>query len=309
VATAGPARAVFLTALTSEGALYNLDSAAPGTPIGALVPVTGLVSGQSLVAIDYRASDGALLGLGYNSSTGAASVYSIAAGGAATQLNMANVLALGAGLTQVHIDINPVPNALRVTTNAATGNNLRITMGGAGTVFTDGNLNSAIPAAVPPNITGTAYTNNVSPTPGSTTLFVINETNNSLMTQSLPNDGTLINPVGLTGITGSDVTGFDISGASTAFLSSFQNLFSFDLGTGAATNLGSFAPNLRIIDITAPPVNLAVVPAPGTLALAGGGRSHRSGRRRPARSPPAPRSTDYAAANAGSPCTSRARLR
>ena len=73
------APAVIISALTSANSLVTFDSATPGT-ILSNIAVSGLTAGDSLVGIDYRPLDGQFVGLGYNSGTGAARVYSINGG-------------------------------------------------------------------------------------------------------------------------------------------------------------------------------------------------------------------------------------
>jgi hypothetical protein len=260
-ATAGTVQAQVMTGLTSAGSLVQFSSAAPGVLLGPAVPVTGLTAGDVLVGMDVRPVDGALVGLGYNSGVGTARVYSLnTLTGAATQIN-ANPVTIGTGVSGFGVDFNPVPNALRIVTNAATGNNLRITVGGTGAINTDSTLNPGTPS-----IQAAAYSNNFAGTTV-TTLYVIDATLNALFTQgdvngtpTSPNTGTLLNQRGLTGVTGSQVTGFDIVGAGTAFLSTGAGLFSLNLNTGAATPLGNFPAGTTILAVTA-------VPEPSTWAL------------------------------------------
>jgi hypothetical protein len=265
-ATAGATQAQVMVGLTTGGGLVRFNATTPGTLLGPAVPVTGLTGGDSLVGIDLRPVDGAIVGLGYNSTAGTARVYSLnTTSGLATQINTANI-PIGTGVTGFGVDFNPVPNALRIVTNAGTGNNLRITVGGTGVVNTDSNLNFS---SGTPSIVGAAYTNNF-PGATSTTLYLIDAASNSLVTQgsiggspTSPNTGTLLNPVGLTGIAGNQVVGFDFGGTTgPAFLTTNAGLFSLNLATGAASPLGSYAAGTTLLDVTA-------VPEPGTLALCG----------------------------------------
>jgi len=172
------------------------------------------------------------------------------------------------------VDFNPVPDALRIVSN--TGQNLRITAGGAGVVNVDGNLNTAAPP-VPQNpaqgVVAAAYTN---PFAGatSTTLFVLRDTPGSpgagpdqLFTQNPPNDGNLVNPVNLTINLG--LAGFDINVDNQAFLSwNGGNQFgTLNLTTGQAVNFGAvgggFAGQVAGISV------FNGVPEPGSLTLLG----------------------------------------
>ena len=267
------APAVIISALTNANALVTFDSATPG--ITSSLAVSGLTAGDSLVGIDYRPASGQLIGLGYNSGTGTARVYSINSTGAATSIN-ANTLTLasaGTVLARVTADFNPTADALRVVTSAAT--NFRVPTGGTGALTPDTNLNGG-------NNTGilaTAYSRNNAGggTSGATTLFAIDGTN--LVSQgsidfftgsgTSPNTGTLSTVAALSGVTGSSIVGFDIFNApgtaagspGTAFIATGNTLFSLNLGTGAATSLGTIGGGFTIVDI-------AAVPEPSSLAFA-----------------------------------------
>ena len=266
-----PAAAETIVGLTTNNQVFFFDSATPGS-IGALVPVTGLLPGTSLVGIDFRpAVPGQLTGVGQTGTTGA--VYRIdPVTGAAVQVNTIPTLTG----TQFGVDFNPVPDALRIVSDA--NQNLRITLGGAGVVNTDGTLNPG-----DPNVVGAAYSNNVAGgINGQTTLYDIDSVLDILVTQGgvnfppgvppvSPNTGTLF-PVGPLGVSTSDLVGFDISAFSgTAFASLTTplgaGLYTINLTTGAATFVGAIdGSTLQVRDIA-----VANVPLPATLALFGMG--------------------------------------
>jgi Domain of unknown function (DUF4394)/PEP-CTERM motif len=258
------ARAEVLTGLTAGQQLVRFDSATPGTLIGGAVTVTGVVAGQVLVGIDFRPSDMALVGLGYNSGTGAANVYTInTATGAASSVNS---FTLPTGIAGFGFDFNPAANALRIV--GSNGGNFRVTTGGTGTFNTDTALNPGTP-----NVRAIAYDRNF---PGTlqTTLFDIDGALNTLTTQgsvngtpTSPNTGTLFTIGTLSGgLVASNVTGFDISGVSgTAYLSTNAGLFTMNLNNATAFSQGNIGNGtLGIVDITAAPV-----PEPTSLALMG----------------------------------------
>lgn len=272
------ARAVIISALTSSAltganSIVTFDSASPGT-ITNTVPISGITLGDVLSGIDYRPIDQQLVGLGYNSATGFARVYSISASGAATSVN-ANTLNFGIGLNRITADFNPTANALRVVTSAADRNNLRITAAGTGMLADDTNLN-------PTNagIRATAYSRNSAGggTSGATTLYEIDGANNTLATQgsidfftgsgTSPNSGTLTSIFGL-GVNASTIVGFDIFNApgtaatspGTAFIATSSTLFSLNLTNGVTASLGTIGTGLTIVDI-------AAVPEPSSLAFA-----------------------------------------
>ena len=275
IVLAGSAGAVTITGLTSTNTLVSFDSATPGTIINT-VTLSGITGGDAVVGIDYRPIDGLLIGLGYNSATGTARVYSITAAGVATSINV-NLLSLGTGLARVTADFNPTVNALRVVTNGATGNNLRIPTGGTGVLTIDTDLNPANTG-----IRATAFSRNNAGggTSGATTLYEIDGTNNALVSQgsidfftgsgTSPNTGTLTSVAPLSGVTGSAVVGFDIfnapgtaaGSAGTAFVATSSALSTLNLSTGAATSNGIIGSGLTIVDI-------AAVPEPGSVVLCG----------------------------------------
>jgi Domain of unknown function (DUF4394) len=113
--------------------------------------VTGLVPGTTLVGIDFRpATPGTLVGVGQLPG-GSGNVYTIdTSTGAAAVINTIPTLT-GAAFG---VDFNPVPNALRIVSDA--GQNLRIVAGGTGVVNTDGTLNPGTPASSAPPIPTTS---------------------------------------------------------------------------------------------------------------------------------------------------------
>jgi Domain of unknown function (DUF4394)/PEP-CTERM motif len=214
---------------------------------------------------------GQLTGVGQTGASGA--VYRIdPLTGVATQVNTIQTLTG----TQFGVDFNPVPDALRIVSDA--DQNLRITVGGTGVVNTDGTLNPGNP-----NVVGAAYSNNVpGGVNGQTTLYDIDSALDQLFTQGgvnfppgtpavSPNTGTLF-PVGLLGVDTNDLVGFDISGfTGTAFASLTTalgtGLYTINLTTGASTFVGAIdGPILQVRDIA-----IANVPAPATLVLFGTG--------------------------------------
>ena len=261
------ANAETIFGLTLDNSLVRFDSAVPGLA-GAPIPVTGLGAGQTLVGIDFRPLDRQLVGVA-GAGTGGV-VYAInPSTGAATQINAIMTLTGSA----FGVDFNPVPNALRVVSDA--NQNLRITMGGAGVVNTDGMLNPG-----DPNVVGAAYSNNVpGGINGQTTLYVIDSVLDALFTQGgvnfppgtppvSPNTGTLFQ-VGALGFDTANLVGFDISRDSAIAYASLTGptglgaqLFTVNLGSGVATPVGGIGRGLALRDIT-----VSQIPEPGTLGL------------------------------------------
>jgi Ca2+-binding RTX toxin-like protein len=135
------------------------------------------------------------------------------------------------------VDVNPasLPDRLRIV--AGDGEDLRVNAD-TGLTITDAPMNPGTPS-----IDAAAYLN---PTimPGVTTLYDHDFGDNSLYTQNPPNNGTLV-LVGATGVTAdvADTVQMDITAGGQAFLSlednGSQRLYSLNLGTGAATEIGA----------------------------------------------------------------------
>ncbi len=122
---------------------------------------------------------------------------------------------------------------------------------------------------VDPNVVSSAYSNNFVGA-ATTQLYGIDTALDILVTQA-NNAGTL-GTVGSLGINATAVSGFDISGttgiAYAAMLpsgSSQSSLYSINLATGAATNLGQIDGGIIITAISVAPA----IPEPAALALAG----------------------------------------
>lgn len=286
LSVANPAIAVSLTGLDLQNNLVFFDSNTPGTVTGK-VGVTGLQTGESLVGIDYRPATSGLFGVGSTNR-----VYSInPTTGAATAVG-ASPFSPGLIGNAFGVDFNPVPDLIRLTSNA--GQNARLSPVTGAVVGTDGTLTFAmsdVNAAQPPNVVASAYTNNVAGAT-TTTLYGIDPLLNVLVRQGSlnfqannpatpisPNSGQLFT-VGSLGVTlGTNLVGFDIftqNGVDSAFVTAGSNLYTLDLGTGAATLVGGIGDgsNLR---------GVAAVPEPTTmagLALAGAGMGYVRRRRK-----------------------------
>jgi hypothetical protein len=229
-----------VVALTVSNRLISFDRAAPAT-IRTNVLVTGLQSGENLVGIDMRPTDGMLYGVGSTGRlytldpvTGAATNKSRLAADAADTTDAFTALAG----TNFGVDFNPMADRLRIVSN--TGQSLRINVD-TGATTTDGSINGG---AANTAISASAYTNSFAGT-GSTTLFGIDAVNNTLYTQNPPNNGTLANPVPL-GIVAGAVNGFDIDartnmGYMVATVGGARNLYGVNLAatTAPATLVGA----------------------------------------------------------------------
>lgn len=248
----GPATTQAAGDLVALAETNRLVSFQPGSPQKQCtsVAITGLQASENVLGIDLRPATGALVALG---SSGR--VYTLNADtGAATQLSLlaadaADVTAPFAALAgaQFGVDVNPVPDRLRVVSD--TGQNLRINMD-TGATTTDTDLNPAGSA-----VTSAAYTNAFAGA-GSTALYVLDATGDRLMFQGQPsgnpNNGDL-QAVGALGIDIGQVTGFDIDGRnSTAYAAvsvgaaTTSDLYTIDLATGTATRVNTVAGGARV---------------------------------------------------------------
>jgi Domain of unknown function (DUF4394) len=265
-------KADFVVGLVAGSQLVTFDSTAPGT-LTAPVAITGLRPDEQIVGIDFRpATPNTLVGVGNVGGSGY--VYTIdVATGVATAINTSGFTLTGSSFG---VDFNPVPNALRIVSDA--GQNLRITAGGTGTVNTDTTLSET-------GIVAAAYSNNFAGTTV-TTLYALSAESDSLVRVGgldgppSPNGGA-ITTIGSLGV---DISngGFDISGNDgTAYAvlttgnGSGSGLYTIDLSTGQATLVGGFGEDV-VQDLA-----VQQVPAPaGALLLALGLAGLAAARRR-----------------------------
>jgi hypothetical protein len=246
---AGP---IMFYALTDGNQLLQVSSDAPSSPM-ATINITGLMSGDRIMAIDFRPATGQLYGVSslsrvymINPITGVAR----AVGGAAFSPALTGD-AFG-------FDFNPTVDRIRLVSN--NGQNLRLNPETGGVAAVDGNINGA-PGA---SISGSAYTNNFSGAT-TTTLYSIDPVNDKLYIQNPPNNGTQAE-VGALGVDIIGAIGFDIGPTGEA-LATFgrtgfgSELYEINLSSGQATKLGDFlGMNVSIIGLAIPssPVAYAV---------------------------------------------------
>lgn len=273
-----------LLGLTTDNQLVRFDSAAPGTLIGAAVPVTGLAVGENLVGIDYRPATGQLYAVGSSSQ-----VYTInAATGAATAVGGTFTPALDPAATGFGVDFNPVADRLRVI--AGTGQSLRIDpTTGAATADTDLFFDPADPQnqgffgtsggpiTPAPQVVAVGYTRNLDIVTGSpvTTLYGIDAGQDLFVRiggpdgDPTPNNGQTVVVDQLRDAATFAVVDFGPDAAfdiqpltDAAFASNGSALYSVNITNGAVTPLGTVAGTaLR---------GLAIVPAEagaGTVSL------------------------------------------
>lgn len=246
--------------LTDDHRLVSFSHMQPDNAkeIGA---VSGLMSGDMLIGIDFRVQDGKLYGV---SKSGG--IYMLDQGNAsATKVSQLTVALEGSSFG---VDFNPAADRLRVVSD--TGQNLRHNINPQGTTLVDDPLDypPATPLnAIGPNaigITGSAYTNNDLDASTGTTLYAFDATLDQLALQSPPNDGTLA-AAGKLGANAGMQTGFDIYSAisdgatvdviglaSVHVENGTSGLYSVSLPTGKLKALGNFAGNNKVIGIAIP---------------------------------------------------------
>lgn len=220
---------------------YNTSSAATRT---SSVAITGLGSGETLLAIDFRPATGQLYGISsasrlyiINQNTGVARALGTSAFTPAVSGNL------------VGFDFNPMVDRIRLVTS--TGQNLRLNPETGTVANTDGVLNGAAGAT----LTGAAYTNNTNGV-STTALYAINTQNKQLYLVNPPNDGTVA-AVGNLDLNVSGDGGFDIDAKTGTALGLYPvagnpTLFTVDLTTGKARALAQYSASLGYTGIAIP---------------------------------------------------------
>lgn len=230
--------------LTSANRLVGFNIAGTGA-IQVSNAITGLAAGETVADVAFRPNDGLLYGLVVNGtaarivtinpSTGATTAVSTLAADPAD----ATAPFTGLSGTRFGIDFNPVPDRLRVISDA--GQNLRINVA-TGATTTDTALNGAGTGA-----TATAYSNAFNAA-CRTMQFAIDPGTDRLFQQNPPNDGVLT-AIGGLGVDATSVGGFDIATSQTGVNSAFAVLntadgtavYAIDTTTGAATQTAALS--------------------------------------------------------------------
>lgn len=256
IPTPAPAIAYGLTT-SNQLVSFRPNAAGVSSLLSGPIAITGLGLNETIVGMDIRPKTGALTIVTRNIVTNVGAVYEVNRSTAAATLINANAgqtLSFITSATVFGVDFNPVPNALRIVSNA--NDNIRLTFPTGTTGY-----NVVVDGAITPaaQTSAAAYTNNFDGTT-STRLYVIDTMSNQLKYQNPPNDGTQI-VVGSLGITtDSSNSAMDIIGGSGvgAALSTdigtnigntvtyaaltvggSSNLYRINLQSGAATQVGT----------------------------------------------------------------------
>lgn len=227
--TSAAAQAGTLVGLTDDNKLVKIDT---GT-MAASAPMAISGAGR-IVGIDVRPSDGKLWGL---TETGQLVTIDPATGTAMPGSMLSEKVTLGA---RPVVDFNPVADRLRVI--AADGVSLRINVDtGATTVDKPLNYDAAdANTGKKPMVAAGAYTNSMKGAKA-TELFHVDGGTGGLVLQNPPNDGVL-KTRGATGVTGATDVVMDIATEgekNTAWLIGNGTLYTIDLATGKATQVGA----------------------------------------------------------------------
>lgn len=241
---------VIFYGLTKTNQVVKYATSKKLTEISA-VNITGLQSGENILAIDFRPATGQLYGLGSTSR-----IYVINQNtGVARAINaMPFTPAIDGSI--IGFDFNPTVDRIRLVTNNR--QNLRLNPETGMVVATDGMINPGDPA-----INAVAYTNNFAGAT-TTTLYDIDINSDKLYIQTPPNNGTL-SLVGSLEVDAKDEGGFDIGPDGTALAALYAKgdddeddeddyssnssdgdngnkyrLYYIDLQTGKAKNAGKF---------------------------------------------------------------------
>ncbi len=211
--------------------LVIFNPLAAGTVINK--PITGIGT-ENILGIDFRPATSQLYAL-----SDASKLYAInLSNGAATAIGTAGAFTLSG--TSFGFDFNPTVDRIRIVSN--TGQNLRANPID-GTAIVDGTLNPGTPS-----VSAAAYTNNFAGATA-TSLFVVDNSNNTLYNQNPANSGTLIS-VGSLGIVPTATNGFDIGSTSNSAYAVFTvgtttSVYTINTTTGAATKVYDLSTPLK----------------------------------------------------------------
>ena len=212
--------------------------------------ITGLAAGEQVLGLDVRPATGQLYALGST-----ARLYRIDPATRAATAVGPGPFAPGLDGERFGFDFNPTVDRIRLTSNR--GQNVRLHPDTGAVAATDGRLAYAAAdaaAGTAPVVVGSGYTNSVAGAT-STTLYDLDASRDTLVTQVPPNNGTL-NTVGRLGVDVSERAAFDISAAGVAYAVSERQrggstLYRVDLASGAATAVGDVGGGARITALAA----------------------------------------------------------
>ncbi len=244
-----------------DGHLVSFDVKRPNI-ILSKAPITGIEEGEEIVGMDFRPATGELYALGYNRTTGEATMYTIdPESGEALEVGDCNLI-LPVGLDEISFDFNPTVDRIRFLGNDGTNLRLHPILGDIAAIdgrlaYASGDTNEGKTAS----IGAAAYTNSFAGST-STTLYDYDIILNILTSQIPPNAGVL-NTIGDTGIpldTLNPTIDIDIfydmeSETNIAYAVasiegvSCRQFYSINLETGEATLLGTIGGEILVSKI------------------------------------------------------------
>jgi hypothetical protein len=239
---------VNVVALTQDNKLVAFN-AQTGASLAPQSTITGMQTGETMLAIDYRPATGELYGVSSGSR-----VYVINPVSGVARAVSATAFSPAIDGTAIGIDFNPTVDRLRLVSN--NGQNLRINPE-TGVATTDGVINGATGAKV----SSVAYTENRAGA-ATTILYDIDVVTKKLYKQDPPNDGKLVE-VGALGIEATAVADFDIAPDSKSALApltvgNVQGMYIIDLATGKAIQSATFNNKVLSMAIITDPVAYGV---------------------------------------------------
>jgi hypothetical protein len=250
--------------------VISFDSSNPGALLSGAA-ISGLQPGETIKGIDFRPAATELYALGSSSRLYTLNVVS----GVATEVPPLGAFTPALSGSDFGFDFNPVIDRIRAVSNTRRNYVLNPNDGSA-TQVTDLSYDPVDPNfGVSPNVEYSAYTNSTSPAPAGTQLYGIDSGLDVLVTQT--NSAGVLTTVGPLGVDAGATGGFDISGdtgmAYASFLpglSSQSSLYSINLATGAAVNLGVIDGGLIIGSIAVAPDGFnPFIPEPSSVVLLG----------------------------------------
>ena len=223
--------------------------------------IGGLAAGDRVVGIDYRPANGKLYGV-IDGRTRDRIIQIDPSTGQST--NVFNLTTQLVG-SEFGVDVNPVADAVRITSDA--DQNLRVPFA-TGATLVDGTLAYAtndVNTGKNPNVVSSAYTNSF-PGTTATVLYGIDSATDTLDVQNPPNAGTL-QTRGPLGVDTNSYVGFDIQASTsssnyggaayvslTRAVDNGSRLYRIDLGTGGVRDAGAVGgSNVKLRDITLVP--------------------------------------------------------